>query len=168
MTSVGVADDTMTEVRPIPAGNAAGRAFGLAAFGAMGLATLGLALAFLAVLWAGTLGAWTYAPYGAEVALGIAFGAGSIAALSLALILAARPPGIEPLFGGLDRIYRVHKWLGIAAPVLMIAHNTVEPDIEDFVRETDLGDFASDIGELALSARFFPSAPVRRIGAQSC
>lgn len=152
MTSIGVADDTMTEVQPIPTGTPAGHAFGgLRALSAAGLATLGPAIAILAVLWAGTLGAWTYAPYGAEVGLGIAFGAGSIAAMSLTLILAARPLGIEPLFGGLDRIYRVHKWLGIAALALMIAHNTVEPEVEDFVRETNLGDFASDIGELALN-----------------
>lgn len=111
----------------------------------------GPVLAALAVLAGAVLGAQTYAPYGAETALGIALGAASITAMSLALMLAARPRLVEPFFGGLDRMYGVHKWLGIAALALMIAHNTVEPELEDVVRETGLGDFAADLGEVALN-----------------
>ena len=108
-------------------------------------------LATLAVLYAAVLGAQTYAPYGADVAIGIALGAASIAAMSLALVLSARPRWAEPLFGGLDRMYEVHKWLGIAALALMIGHNTFEPELENVVRETRLGEFASDIGEVAFN-----------------
>lgn len=108
-------------------------------------------LATLAVLYAAVLGAQTYAPYGADIALGIALGAASIAAMSLTLILSARPRWAEPLFGGLDRMYKVHKWLGIAALALMIGHNTLEPELENVVRETRLGEFASDIGEVAFN-----------------
>lgn len=108
-------------------------------------------LATLAVLYAAMLGAQTYAPYGADIALGIALGAASIAAMSLALVLSARPRWAEPVFGGLDRMYEVHKWLGIAALALMIGHNTIEPELEDVVRETGLGEFASDLGEVALN-----------------
>lgn len=108
-------------------------------------------LAALAVLYAALIGAQTYAPYGAETALGIALGAGSIAAMSLALILSARPRWVESFFGGLDRMYGVHKWLGITALALMIGHNTVEPELESVVRETRLGEFASDVGEFALN-----------------
>lgn len=108
-------------------------------------------LATLAVLYAGLLGAQTYAPYGTETALGIALGAASIAAMSLTLVLSTRPSWIEPLFGGLDRMYGVHKWLGIAALALMIAHNTIEPELDNVVRETRLGHFAADVGEFALN-----------------
>lgn len=108
-------------------------------------------LATLAVLYAAVLGAQTYAPYGADVAIGIALGAASIAAMSLALVLSARPRWAEPLFGGLDRMYEVHKWLGIAALALMIGHNTFEPELENVVRETRLGEFASDVGEVAFN-----------------
>ena len=108
-------------------------------------------LAALAVLYAGMLGAQTYAPYGMEASVGIALGSGSIAAMSLALILSTRFRLIEPFFGGLDRIYVVHKWLGIVALTLMIGHNTIEPELEGFVRETRLGEFASDVGEIALN-----------------
>ena len=38
-----------------------------------------------------------------------------ITVMSLAMILAARPRIAERLFGGLDKTYRLHKWLGIAA-----------------------------------------------------
>ena len=112
---------------------------------------IGPLLAALAVLYAGLLGAQTYAPYGTETALGIALGSASIAAMSLTLVLSTRPSWIEPLFGGLDRMYGVHKWLGIAALALMIAHNTIEPELEDVVRETRLGDIAADVGEFALN-----------------
>ena len=108
-------------------------------------------LASLAVLYAALLGAQAYAPFGADTAFGIALGAASIAAMSLALILSIRPRWLEPLFGGLDRMYQVHKWLGIAALILMIGHNTFEPELEDVVRETRLGEFASDVGEIALN-----------------
>lgn len=108
-------------------------------------------LATLAVLYAAVLGAQTYAPYGADIALGIALGAASIAAMSLTLILSTRPRWAEPLFGGLDRMYEVHKWLGIAALALMIGHNTFEPELENVVRETRLGEFASDVGEVAFN-----------------
>jgi len=108
-------------------------------------------LAALVVIAAAVLGAQTYAPYGMGTAIGIALGSGSIAAMSLALILSARLKLLEPIFGGLDRMYGVHKWLGIAALALMIGHNTIEPELEHFVRETRLGEFASDVGEFALN-----------------
>jgi predicted ferric reductase len=101
---------------------------------------------------AGLLGFTIYEPYGTDEAIGIAVGAAAIVAMSQSLILAARPRLLEPVFGGLDRMYQVHKWLGIAALVLMILHNTVEPDFERSVRETGLGELASGAGEFAFNA----------------
>lgn len=43
-------------------------------------------------------------------------------AMCLAVLLAARPVRLEPFFDGLDKTYRLHKWLGIAALVLGIFH----------------------------------------------
>ena len=112
---------------------------------------IGPALAAIAVLAAAVLALQTYAPYGVVSAISIALGSASIAAMSLALILAARPRIVEALFGGLDRMYVVHRYLGIAALGLMIGHNVIEPELDRFVDETRLGDFASDLGELALN-----------------
>jgi len=42
--------------------------------------------------------------------------------MSIAMILSARPRWPEPWLGGLDKMYRLHKWLGIGGLVLSIAH----------------------------------------------
>lgn len=161
MTASGRAGATMTDAAansPEPRSHAhpsaRGTPGGMLPFGdalARVGSTVGPSLAALAVLAGAILGGWTYAPYGLQTGLGIALGAGSIVAMGLALILAARPRGLEGLFGGLDRIYGVHKWLGITALAMMIGHNTLEPELERFVRESGLGDFAGDLGELALN-----------------
>lgn len=46
----------------------------------------------------------------------------AIGAMSLALLLALRPNWLEPHLRGLDKMYRLHKWLGIGALVLGVAH----------------------------------------------
>ena len=116
------------------------------------LPMIGPLLVALPCLLAALLGFSTYAPYGADAALGIAVGAAAVVAMAQTLILAARPPLVEPLFGGLDRMYRVHKWLGISAMVLMILHQQIEPDFERTVRETGLGELGEEAGELAFNA----------------
>ena len=47
----------------------------------------------------------------------------AIGAMSVGMLLALRPRGrIESFLGGLDKSYRLHKWLGITALVTAIAH----------------------------------------------
>lgn len=46
----------------------------------------------------------------------------AIGAMSFAMILALRPVWLEPWLGGLDKTYRLHKWLGISALVMSVAH----------------------------------------------
>ncbi|MFZ2298334.1 MAG: ferric reductase-like transmembrane domain-containing protein, partial [Aquabacterium sp.] len=47
----------------------------------------------------------------------------AIGAMSVGMLLALRPRGrIETFLGGLDKSYRLHKWLGITALVTAIAH----------------------------------------------
>ena len=59
-------------------------------------------------------------------ALGVAFtqfsGFLSIALMSFAMLLSARPRWMEPSLDGLDKMYRLHKWLGIGAIVLGTVH----------------------------------------------
>lgn len=45
-----------------------------------------------------------------------------IGVMSVAMLLALRPKWLEPLLDGLDKMYRLHKWLGIAALVVVIIH----------------------------------------------
>ena len=46
----------------------------------------------------------------------------AIAAMSVAMILSLRPRWPEAWLGGLDKMYRLHKWLGIAALGLAVFH----------------------------------------------
>ena len=46
----------------------------------------------------------------------------AIGAMSVAMILALRSARIESLLGGLDKSYRLHKWLGITGLVFSILH----------------------------------------------
>ena len=54
---------------------------------------------------------------------------GSCAVLCMAvgLLLSARPRPAESSFGGLDRMYKLHKYLGVAALLLFIAHFATAP-----------------------------------------
>jgi len=46
----------------------------------------------------------------------------AIGAMSLAMWLAQRPRWLEPRLEGLDKMYRLHKWLGITALVVSVLH----------------------------------------------
>jgi predicted ferric reductase len=46
----------------------------------------------------------------------------AIAAMSLGMVLAVRPARIEPVLGGLDKSYRLHKWLGVSALTIALLH----------------------------------------------
>src|SRR5690606_31498603 len=50
----------------------------------------------------------------------------SVALLSLAMVLATRPVWLERPLGGMDRIYRTHKWAGILAIAFAALHWLVE------------------------------------------
>ena len=41
-----------------------------------------------------------------------------IGVMSAAMVLAVRPVVFEPYLGGLDKMYRLHKWLGISGLVI--------------------------------------------------
>ena len=54
----------------------------------------------------------------------LVYGTGVLALglMSVGVILAARPVWFETPLGGLDKFYRLHKWLGISALSFAIAH----------------------------------------------
>ncbi|HRD90318.1 MAG TPA: ferric reductase-like transmembrane domain-containing protein [Accumulibacter sp.] len=92
----------------------------------------------------------------------------SIALMSLAMLLATRPGWLEAPLGGMDRIYRTHKWAGIIGIGLAAAHWLVEMG-DDILKSTIgregrlpkekytgflevLRDLAKDMGEWAIYA----------------
>lgn len=46
----------------------------------------------------------------------------AIGVMSVAMVLAVRPVLFETYLGGLDKMYRLHKWLGISALILALSH----------------------------------------------
>ena len=46
----------------------------------------------------------------------------AISVMSIAMLLAVRPVALESALGGLDKMYRLHKWLGISALVVSASH----------------------------------------------
>jgi predicted ferric reductase len=46
----------------------------------------------------------------------------AIGMMSVSMVLAARPVMIESFLGGLDKMYRLHKWLGITGAAFAILH----------------------------------------------
>lgn len=82
------------------------------------------ALALLAALWLAAepqvLAAAGFFPLRGSMVQ--ATGVLAMGCMSLAMILALRPRWPEAALGGLDKMYRLHKWLGIGALVLAIVH----------------------------------------------
>lgn len=94
----------------------------------------------------------------------------AIALMSLTMMLALRPAWLERPLGGLDQIYRSHKWAGILAVVFAAAHWLIE--MGDDVIESIFGeagkqydqnysgfidtmrDAAEDVGEFAIYLLF--------------
>lgn len=77
-------------------------------------------------------------------------GAAALIAMGWSQLMTTRLPGLEAVFGGLDRIYVLHKWLGIGALGAVLLHDTIDADIDGIGRETALVDLAETLGELSL------------------
>ncbi len=69
-----------------------------------------------------------------NVALGLWVGAASILLMSWSFLLALRPRILEPLFGGLDSMYKVHRWAGAVSVAFMFLHTSIEPEIDGGIR----------------------------------
>ena len=70
--------------------------------------------------------------------------------MAWAMVMATRLPGVEAVFGPLDRVYVLHKWAGIIAMATMLVHDTVDADMRGLGRAGNLEDFAETLGEISL------------------
>lgn len=69
-------------------------------------------------------------------------GSEALIVMGITQLLATRARWLETIFGGMDRIYVLHKWLGVAALVLVLAHDTIDAEM------TGGGDgLVSEVGE---------------------
>ncbi len=83
-----------------------------------------LLLAALTTFWLFAEGFPTVAlaKFGSSSAMLYGSGILAIGAMSASMILAMRLKFLEPWLGGLDKMYRLHKWLGIAGLVFSVVH----------------------------------------------
>lgn len=72
--------------------------------------------------------------------------------MALALFMATRPPFVERLFGGLDRIYQTHRRVGITVLVLILVHYFITPDFKGLSLTGGLNKIAASAGEYAFYA----------------
>ena len=71
---------------------------------------------------------------GGSVSFGLFIGAASIVLMAWSFVLAIRLRFLERFFGGLDSMYRVHRWAGSLAVVAMFWHTSAEPEIEGGIK----------------------------------
>ncbi len=69
--------------------------------------------------------------------------------MAIAQFMATRPPLVERLFGGLDRIYRTHRRVGIAVFILILVHYFITPDFKGLSLTSGLNKLAASMGEYA-------------------
>jgi len=74
----------------------------------------------------------------------------ALIAMALAQIISTRLRPVEMLFGGLDRAYFLHKWLGISAMVMILLHDTIDAEMRGLGKETLLVEFSETLGEISL------------------
>lgn len=103
-----------------------------------------------------------------NVAFGLFIGAASIVLMAWSFLLAVRIKALERFWGGLDSMYRSHRWAGTLAVIAMFLHTSAEPEIEGGIRGAgesiaDTAEGLAGTGELMLYAlvaisllRWFP------------
>jgi predicted ferric reductase len=69
--------------------------------------------------------------------------------MAIAQFMATRPPLVERLFGGLDRIYRTHRRVGITVFILILVHYFITPDFKGLSLTSGLNKLAASMGEYA-------------------
>ncbi len=96
----------------------------------------------------GPVGSW-------EAYLALLYGTGvlAIGLMSFAMLLALRPPWLDKLLGGLDRSYRVHKWLGILGVLSGLLHYLIK-----------LGSKQLRASELLIKPEHYPSRSTELFG----
>ncbi len=109
---------------------------------------MGIALIIIACLMAFILSVPAASHTGLMTWLSIACASTAFVAMAINQLLATRWKFLEPLFGGLDRVYRVHKWTGITAFGLFMVHYFVTPDFQGKLLASALNNFAADMGEI--------------------
>ncbi|MCY3873091.1 MAG: ferric reductase-like transmembrane domain-containing protein [Rhodobacteraceae bacterium] len=77
-------------------------------------------------------------------------GMSALIAMAISQLIATRIAPVEWVFGGMDRAYILHKWLGIGALAAILLHDTIDAEMIGLGRGTALVEVAETAGEVAL------------------
>jgi predicted ferric reductase len=91
-----------------------------------------------------------FAKHDASAILSQYIGSAALILMAFSQLFATRFSVLETIFGPLDRIYILHKWVGILAMVAVLLHDTIDAELDDIGAETWLVDLAETLGELSL------------------
>ncbi|WP_029041613.1 ferredoxin reductase family protein [Cucumibacter marinus] len=86
-------------------------------------------------------------PYGLENWLSLTASSLAFTAMGINLVLAMRLKPVEKLFGGLDRLYFTHKWLGISIIGLIVIHWYIKPNFSGLALSTTFNTTAAFVGK---------------------
>ena len=111
---------------------------------------LGLFLLFIAVLFPIPWFLELTVKHDIEAVFSQYLGSVALICMGISQVLATRLKILEVIFGGLDRIYVQHKWLGITAMITLMLHDVIDSEMKNLGRETWLADIAEESGEIAL------------------
>lgn len=97
-------------------------------------------------------GIWALLPVDLELARKVPafFATVSMIAMALAMLLSCRLKWLEPIFGGMDKAYVWHKWLGIAGLVGASFHWLLVPGPAGNGIDPQFADFGEEIGQWAM------------------
>lgn len=82
-------------------------------------------------------------------------GSASLILMGITMLLATRIKLIEPIFGSMDRVYVLHKWLGVGAIATAFLHSNIDAEVNGVALIPRLADQAEDWGELAYNGLLF-------------
>ena len=77
------------------------------------------------------------------------FAANALVSMALSFVLATRLEILESIFGGLDRVYKAHRWAGIWAVFSILMHWLLVPQSAQERSDLSLAELGSDTGEWA-------------------
>lgn len=77
-------------------------------------------------------------------------GSAALIAMGIVQLLATRMRGLEFVFGGLDRIYVLHKWLAVGAIAALALHDIIDAELRGLRGGSPLAGIAEDVGEISL------------------
>lgn len=105
---------------------------------------LGLGLIVLSVI-AQLIGYWPLMmQHGVAPLFSQFLGSSALIVMAWAMILSTRIRGLEAVFGPLDQMYQLHKWLAVASIGLMVLHENLDAEVKGL---PEIEGIAEDLGD---------------------